>query len=392
MPQLDIATLTLTFVSMALTTVIVLFLIWRINRDMPGVKLWLLGSGFLLSSTLSLFMGVQLDFPDGVSPFVSNSLSLPGNMLLMEGTLRFRGFSSRRRWLFLLALIPVFILASWLNRFDATARYIFHDSFTMTFMLIAAAAFVWRPAGREELFANILGSFGAALMALSSGSRLLMAMIDSEQVIGGTGSTVTQWFLFAGTNFYVMWMFGISVACYYRSRQQVMQMAREDSLTGLPNRRCIDERLAQTLAEHKRSGEAFAVIMTDINDFKLVNDRFGHSAGDRLLQGIADRLRSAVRDADFAGRLGGDEFLVIARPVASQEALRQVVRRLRSRLEGPLTIPGGSFNVRVSIGAVLSHADGERGKGGESAESADRLLGTADANMYRDKARIRKKK
>ena len=383
MLQLDIATLTLTFVSMALTTAIVLFLIWRINRDMPGVRLWLLGGVLLLTSTLTLFLGVQLNFPEGVAPFLSNSLSLPGNMLLMEGTLRFRGFRSRRRWALLLALIPVFLLASWINRFDAAARYMFHDSFTMTFMLVAAIAFVWRPVSREELIANALAGFGAALMALSVGSRLLMSLINSDQVMSGTGSTVTQWYLFTGTNFYVMWMFGISVACYFRSRQQVMQMAREDSLTGLPNRRCIDERLSQTLAECKRSGEAFAVIMADINDFKLVNDRFGHSAGDHLLHSIADRLREAVREADFAGRLGGDEFLVIARPIDSQEVLEQVVSRLRARLEGPLAIPGGSFTVSVSIGAIVCRA---------GADTADQLLGAADAEMYRDKARMRAEK
>jgi len=90
-----------------------------------------------------------------------------------------------------------------------------------------------------------------------------------------------------------------------------------------------------------------------------------------------------VRDADFAGRLGGDEFLVIARPVTSQAALDQVVSRLRTRMEGPLTIPGGSFNVRVSIGAILSDAGGE---------TADQLLGAADAEMYQNKAQISQKK
>lgn len=383
MIQLDIATLTLTFVSMALTTVIVLFLIWRINRNMPGVVFWLLGGLLMLVSTLTLFLGVQLSFPEGLAPFLSNSLSLPGSMLLMEGTLRFRGFISRTRWLLLLGLIPVFVLASWINRYDAPARYVFHDSFAMTFQFITAVAFVWRPTDRDELYANILAAVGSALMAISVSIRLLMALANSEQVMGGTGSTVTQWYLFTGTNFYVMWMFGISVACYFRSRQQVMQLAREDSLTGLPNRRCIDERLVQTLAECKRSGEAFAVIMADINDFKLVNDRFGHSAGDRLLHGLAERLQDAVREADFAGRLGGDEFLVIARPVESKAALEQVVSRLRSSMEGPLAIPGGSFNVTVSIGAVVSPA---------GSETADQLLGAADAEMYRDKARIRIKK
>lgn len=378
MMQLDIATLTLTFVSFALTTVIVLFLIWRINRHMPGVGFWLLGGVLYAASTLSLFVGAQFSLPDGIAPFLSNSLSLPGNMLLMEGTLRFRGFTSRRRWFFLLALIPVFILASWINRFDAAARYVVHDSFTLTFLVVTAIAFVWRPADREELYANLLAGFGSALMAIVFAARLWTAAIYSDQVVGGTSSTVTQWYLFTGTNFYVMWIFGISVACYYRSRQQVMQLAREDSLTGLPNRRCIDERLAQTLAENKRSGEPFAVIMADINDFKQLNDRFGHSAGDILLAGIADRLRDAVREADFAGRLGGDEFLVIARRIDSAQSIDQVLSRLRISMEGPLVFPGGTFRVTVSVGAAICPADGD---------TSDQLLGVADTKMYQDKAR-----
>ena len=380
MMQLDIATLSLTFVSLGLTTVMVLLLIWRVNRDMPGVLFWLLGGVLYAASTLSLFVSAQFGLPDGVAPFVSNSLSLPGNMLLMEGTLRFRGFTSRRRWFFLLALIPVFIFMSWVNRFDAEARYLFHDAFTMTFLLVTAAAFVWRPTDRDELYANILAGFGSALMAIVFAARLLTAAINSDQVAAGTSSTVTQWYLFTGTNFYVMWIFGISVACYYRSRQQVLQLAREDSLTGLPNRRCIDERLAQTLAESKRSGESFAVIMADINEFKQVNDRFGHSAGDQLLGAIAERLRNAVRDADFAGRLGGDEFLVIARPVDSQVSLDQIVSRLRTSMEGPLDIPGGSFYVTMSIGAAVCPADGD---------TADQLLSAADTKMYLDKARTK---
>jgi len=377
MMQLDIATLTLSYISLGVTAFIVLFLIWRINRDMPGVQMWMLGSMLNMASSLVMLINAMADLPEGFAAFASNSLSLPGNMLLMEGTLRFVGSASRRRWMLLLALVPVFMLASWINRYDAAARYLFHDSFLLIFMIVMAAALVWRREDREELAANALAAIAAGLMTLPVGLRWLLALTGNEQVMGGTDSIATQIYLFGGTMFYIMWIFGVSVACYYRSRLQVLQLAREDALTGLPNRRWIDERLGQSLVEARRSGEQFAVILIDINDFKQVNDQFGHSAGDLLLTGIGTRLRDAVREADFAGRLGGDEFIVIARQTNSKDMLDNMLDRLRSNLEGALSIPGGIFDVRVSIGAAICPSDGE---------TADQLLGSADNRMYRDKA------
>ncbi|MDT8429566.1 MAG: GGDEF domain-containing protein [Pseudomonadales bacterium] len=377
MMELDIATLSLTFISLGLTSIVVLFLIWRINRDMPGVFFWLQGSLFSLLSSLSLLLNAQLVLPEGLAPLISNSLSLTGSMLLMEGSLRFRGFYSLRRWLFLLALIPVFIAASWINRFDATARYLFHDSVTMLFLFTATLALVWRPGSREEIYANALAAIGATLMTLAVSVRWLLSLRGSQLVLAGTDSLATQWYLFAGTLFYMVWVFGISVACYSRSRQQVMQLAREDSLTGLPNRRSIDEHLDQALAENRRDGVQFAVILIDINEFKQVNDRYGHSAGDLVLQGVAERLRALVREADFAGRLGGDEFILIARPVDTEQTLMQILARLRQGLEGGVAVPGGNFQIQVSMGAALCRRDGE---------TPDQLLGKADARMYQDKA------
>lgn len=377
MIELDIATLSLTFVSLGITSLIVLFMIWRINRDMPGVFFWLLGSLLSLLSSLSLLLNAQLGLPAGLAPLVSNSLSLTGSMLLMEGTLCFRGFYSRRRWHFLLALIPVFIAASWINRFDAAARYLFHDSVTMVFLFTATLALLWRPGSREEIYANALAATGAVMMAFAVSVRWVLSLSGNQFVLAGTDSLVTQWYLFAGTVFYMVWIFGISIACYSRSRQQVMQLAREDSLTGLPNRRSIDEHLEEALAGNRRDDVQFAVILIDINEFKQVNDRFGHAAGDQLLQGIAERLRAFVREADFAGRLGGDEFILIARPVDTERSLEQILARLRHALEGSMAVPGGHFEITVSLGAALCRRDGE---------TPDQLLGKADARMYQNKA------
>ncbi|MDP2285009.1 MAG: GGDEF domain-containing protein, partial [Pseudohongiella sp.] len=186
----------------------------------------------------------------------------------------------------------------------------------------------------------------------------------------------TQWFLFAAANLHIAWIFGLSVACYYRSRQQVMSLAREDALTALPNRRWIDEMLNQALIEAKCSGEKFAVIMLDINKFKLVNDKFGHSTGDKVLTEVAERLRKAVRESDFAGRLGGDEFVVLARRIDSDLLLTQMVDRIRHQLNGKMALSDEEIDIRVSIGTAVFPVEGD---------TADMLLGVADAGMYRDK-------
>jgi diguanylate cyclase len=191
-----------------------------------------------------------------------------------------------------------------------------------------------------------------------------------------TGSLTDQWYLFAGANLHVTWIFGLNVACYFRSRQQVMSLAREDALTSLPNRRWIDETLDQAFAEKRRTGEKFAVIMLDINQFKQVNDQYGHSAGDKVLKEVAKRLKDAVRESDFAGRLGGDEFFVLVRHLEPDVPLKQLVLRFRHQLNGKITVNDAEIDISVSIGAAVYPVDGN---------NSDALLGAADADMYRDK-------
>jgi diguanylate cyclase (GGDEF)-like protein len=157
-----------------------------------------------------------------------------------------------------------------------------------------------------------------------------------------------------------------------------MSLAREDALTSLPNRRWIDETLDQTFAEKRRTGEKFAVIMLDVNEFKQVNDQYGHSAGDKVLKAVAERLNGAIRKSDFAGRVGGDEFFVLVRHLEPDVPLNQLIDRLRHQLNGELTLTGEDIDIRVSIGAAVYPTD---------ADNKDALLGAADASMYRDKAR-----
>lgn len=369
--QLDVATLALMFITLAMTSFIVMFLIWRINRDLPGVLMWMVATLLNTASALTTLLITLYSWSAGWGLILSTAISLSANMLVLEGSLRFRGFHSRYRWQLFLMLIPVFLTISWLLSAEPSVRASFHDLLTASFQMLAGVTLLWRTRSRDEFQANLLAALAGILIAVTIIWQLTLAPVNGQ----GAGAGA-QWYLFAGANLHVAWIFGLSVACYFRSRQQVMMLAREDALTMLPNRRWIDEKLSETLLESRRSGEKFALIMLDINDFKLVNDKYGHSAGDIVLAEMARRLQLAVRDSDFAGRLGGDEFLILARQIESESMLTHMVQRLRQQLNGVMTVEGHDIDIHVSIGTSVFPTDGD---------IADVLLGGADVGMYRDK-------
>lgn len=369
--QLDSTTLALMFITLAITSFIVMLLIWRINRDMPGVLFWMIATLLNTSSALTSLITARSGSMDGWTIILGTTMSLTANMLVLEGALRFRGFYSMRRWQVFLALVPLFAVSSWMTQTDPVSRSILHDLVTLVFQVGAGTTLIWRTSSQRELQANLLAASAGILIGLLIGWRLALTLSA-----GGAASAATQWYLFAGANLHVAWIFGLSVACYFRSRQQVMSLAREDALTALPNRRWIDEKLSEILTESQRSGEKFALIMLDINNFKQVNDQHGHSAGDRVLTELARRLRTAVRDSDFAGRLGGDEFIVLARWIETSTMLAQLTERLRQELVGAVQWNNQAIDISVSIGSAVFPAEGE---------GADALMRKADNSMYRDK-------
>ena len=153
--------------------------------------------------------------------------------------------------------------------------------------------------------------------------------------------------------------------------QEVYKMALLDPLTGLFNRRYIEQRLEDEIARSQRHGRALSVILFDLDEFKQVNDTYGHGAGDTLLRVFAERLSKATRGSDASARYGGDEFLVVL-PECKPENVQHVLKRLegiRADLEGR------SLPIALSAGwAELL-----------SGESAKELLARADAALYANK-------
>jgi diguanylate cyclase (GGDEF)-like protein len=164
------------------------------------------------------------------------------------------------------------------------------------------------------------------------------------------------------------------------ANKQLRHLATHDSLTGLPNRVLLDDRLIQAAAHAEHDGHSFAVAMFDLDRFKVVNDSFGHRAGDQLIKEVAYRLAGVARSTDTVARLGGDEFLFIMDRLSRREDAVQIVRRAVEALSQPIRIGDVDIHASASIGIAMFPVDG---KGVET------LIANADAAMYCAKQRGR---
>ena len=154
---------------------------------------------------------------------------------------------------------------------------------------------------------------------------------------------------------------------------QFRLLAYRDDLTGLYNRRYLDERLQEECARAQRDSKyRFAILLFDVNDFKCINDTKGHHVGDQVLSTVANALATNVRKSDVCARLGGDEFVILLHQ-ADPERCRRVLKRLRSSLLSLYR----DHNVRLSVGMAVSTA--------KTVSSPATLLRLADQAMYRNK-------
>jgi diguanylate cyclase (GGDEF)-like protein len=163
-----------------------------------------------------------------------------------------------------------------------------------------------------------------------------------------------------------------------RLQNQLADLALHDQLTGLVNRKLLEERLDQTLAAVIRKQRSVSILFLDLDGFKVVNDQCGHAVGDSVLQQVSQRLREVVRSDDTIGRYGGDEFVIICDDT-EEAAATVIAERIRAVVREPLTGVPDSCPISASIGiAVL-------GPSTNPAISSDNVLQLADAAMYTSK-------
>ncbi len=158
-----------------------------------------------------------------------------------------------------------------------------------------------------------------------------------------------------------------------QTNEQITHLAHHDALTALPNRILFYDRLNQAIAGARRDKESLAVLYLDLDGFKLINDTYGHDAGDALLREAAKRIVACVRESDTVARMGGDEFTVILRNVHALHSNDRVVNSIVEAIAKPFLQNGKNCSVSASIGIALYPDHGE---------TAEQLVKISDAAMY----------
>jgi diguanylate cyclase (GGDEF)-like protein/PAS domain S-box-containing protein len=173
---------------------------------------------------------------------------------------------------------------------------------------------------------------------------------------------------------YVMLMVDITPMKTYQ--KQLEDLAHFDTLTHLPNRLLLADRLRQAMSQTQRRQLTLAVVFLDLDGFKAVNDRYGHDVGDALLIVVSQRMKGALRDGDTLARIGGDEFVAVLVDLQQAEDAEPVLERLLQAAADPVSVGDARMQVSVSMGIAVYPRDGTH---------ADLLLRRADQSMYQAK-------
>ena len=167
-----------------------------------------------------------------------------------------------------------------------------------------------------------------------------------------------------------------NLAIAHEVAEEATQRTLRDFVTGIPNRELFNDRLEQAIALAERSSWILAVMFIDLDKFKLINDTYGHDVGDRVLQGVAQRLNEQLRSGDTICRYGGDEFLYLLVNPQSRANIEGVARKVLDSISQTLPINDLVLTIKPSIGIAVYPSDGKTGQ---------ELVVNADAAMYRAK-------
>lgn len=371
--MLDPATLVFTFFTAQCAGTVALIAVWFINRGVPGIGLWVMAR-VTLGLGLLLFL-LRFDIPLVASALISTTLILFGHVLAIAGSRRFMD-RAPVPWIWVAAFFAVYwpllgYLASMAP--DAPYRHIVVSA-ALTILSFVNVWSLWPRRSNlvqfsPRVMAGIYGVTG--LFFLVRAGRYGAAALGLAPPPDPVGDIVLV--MLEGTAASVLIASTYITMVTEHLQADLRQQAETDPLTGLLNRRAFDRQAKRAIQAAERHGDPTYLLFLDLDHFKSVNDRFGHAAGDRVIQGLAVTILATVRETDLSARLGGEEFAVLLTRTDAATA-QAVADRIRRRIEGQ-TFQGGvdrPFNVSLSVGI----AELDRG------DTLDALMHRADGALY----------
>jgi diguanylate cyclase (GGDEF)-like protein len=318
-----------------------------------------------------------------ISPFFSiviASVLLHFGVAELYQSLRlFDGQSPYRRYTNLLVLATTLLIIIFFYLAEnLIIRMIISSLVLMALFGLAAWKIIHCPSGSPSTMRRLVG-LGFGLMLVIYLIRIIFILRFPESFPVILTNTPLQTFVFGGSSLgFSIITFGYLLMCSNHFNNQLKRLAATDPLTGLYNRRAFTDQAVREINRAGRSGEMPAIFLIDVDDFKAINDRFGHGAGDEALCTISNHLRQALRSHDIIGRFGGDEFVALLPGTDHQEAVKIAERLSETIRKTPFLIEGTTTFLSVSVG--LAVAEKER-------LDFNDLFHKADQSLYEAKRR-----
>lgn len=351
--MLETGTFALTLLPLLVAALIVLLVNWRIHRDMAGPGYWAAGAAIRFSGMI--LIACRGWIPDIFSVVLGDLLVIGGDVVILYGLCRFAG-RKMFNWAPLVVILTLFVACSY------HASTVFPDEYRVI-IIFAAHVFVTLYAITVQLrIARLEGLDGILVLAIASFSDALFAPIQMFLLYWSPNSQAAadllKWFQpLNAALLCVLQTFGYTLLTASRTQRELRQMALNDLLTGVPNRRAFDAAFKRALASLNRqhsAEKALGLIILDIDYFKRINDSHGHAIGDLVLHHLASTITATLRSNDFFARVGGEEFALVVENTHAKELL-EIAERLRHAVEiAPLRHEGLLLPCTISVGAALS--------------------------------------
>ncbi|QEA14498.1 GGDEF domain-containing protein [Comamonas flocculans] len=372
---LDTRTMMVMVIAGTLSMALAMAFVRTPRREGTGFWAWAL---LTHAGTYLLFM-LRGQISDWLSIVLANTILAGTFALLLAAVTAFHGRA--QPWMWLLAPIPATALLNGLFLQDLRLRLL-TSSFMLSIQIVLIVWALWRPTRPNQPRGAIL-----ITLALSTqGAILLLRGIwylsqpTAVQGLGGNGTAQSITFLSA---FIVVLLASLGFVLMTRDRAEAInhELANNDLLTGIANRRLLQQTLQRDAQHAMRQREAYAVLMVDIDHFKAINDSRGHLAGDAVLRHVAQLLHSRLRSQDMVGRWGGEEFLLLL-PATDVSGASRLAQELRTLVQDtPCRYEGMLIPAQISIGVCAATL--------QPGDRARWLVDAADKALYRAKERGR---